>query len=312
MKKTPDEQIAEKFPPLSYEEDRAKRGHMTLVEETRRQLAEGVCYRECLYTRGDGTEVAVYLAVIEPDAPVQLAVSAAPLRTVKPVREHARSFENAFGVPVYFAMNAGFFHFFRGGDLTPYGIQIMRGVEMALPALQDKDSPWYSHNFLAVDREGKAFVSNSDEFYRSLRGKLSYAVGGGFRLIRDGRICLCHDQQGGEYNHAPRTVVGFAEDGTIILLCADGRSKRSGGLCYGDIVEIYLQQGKKLREVLNLDGGGSTTVVVREEDGTFAVKNVPSGPQFPISYRKYGLERPEPQGDGQERSVADAVLIIPK
>ena len=212
---------------------------------------------------------------------------------------------------VYIAQ-CSYFHFFRGGDFTPYGIQVVNGVELALPAMQDKDKPWYSHNFLAVDRSGRAFICNSNEYKTTWREKLAYAVGGGFRLIRDGKIHLHCDQLGGEYGYAPRTAVAIAEDGTVILLCADGRAKRSAGLCYGDMIEIFLQLGMPIRELLNLDGGGSTTVVLREEDGVYRVQNVPSGPQFPVSYEKYGLTRGEPEGTSQARSVADAVLIIPK
>ena len=67
-----------------------------------------------------------------------------------------------------------------------------------------------------------------------------------------------------------------------------------------------------VKYLMNCDGGGSTTVVLREEDGSFGIHNVPSGPPLPISYSKYGLKRPEPCGDEQARAVADAVLIIEK
>lgn len=313
MGKSMDELILDGYPLLDYAEDRALRGSMSFVEETqRRELAEGAVYRECLYRRGDGTDVWTYWVTIAPDAPVQLAVAAAPLRTAKPVKRHAEDFERDFETPVLFAMNASFFHFFRNGDLTPFGIQVVRGVEMSLPAMHEKGEPRYCHNFLAVDREGKAFVCNSDEFYKTWRGKLSYAVGGGFRLMRDGKIYIHADQLGGEFAYAPRTVVGFAADGTTVLMCADGRTKRSGGLCYGDIVEMYLQLGLDIREILNMDGGGSTTVVLRDEDGVHRVYNRPSGPQLPFSYAKYGMTREEPQGGELARSVADTILVIPK
>lgn len=313
MKKSLDEVILEQFPLIDYDQDRADSGSVCLVEETeRRLLAEGVEYRKCLYRRGDGKDVWVYLTIIAPDAPVQLAVAAAPLRTAKTVLDHATSFEKTFQTPVLFAMNASFFHFFQDGDLTPYGIQVVRGVELALPALLEKKAPWYSHNFLAVDRQGRAFVCDSDEYYSTWQGKLSYAVGGGFRLIRDGRICLHSDQLGGKVNCAPRTVVGMAADGTMILMCCDGRTKRSAGFSYGDIVELYLQLGYDITQLLNMDGGGSTTVVLRDDDGVHRVQNVPSGPKLPISYARYGIPRTEPVADEQARPVADAILVIPK
>ncbi len=301
--------ILDEYPLDDYEAERAEYGYMSLVKETeRRTLYPGVEFCERLYTRGDGVEVWVYLTTVAPDAKAQLAVSASPIRTVKFVKQHAAEFEAAFDKKVLYAMNASFFHYFNDGDLTPYGIQIMNGVEMSLPVSgENKKKPWYSHNFLAVDKEGKAFVCSSDEFYEKWRGKLAFAVGGGLRLIRDGKICLHHDPE-----YGPRTTVGFADDGTIILMCVDGRSERSGGISYADTIDIYTHLGYEIRELLNLDGGGSTTVVLREEDGTFGVRNVPSGPPLPISYSKYGITRGEPRGEEQARAVADTVLIIEK
>jgi len=301
----------QQFPLEDYASDRAACGHMALLRQTEcRQLAEGVVYRECLYRRGDGADVWVYLTTISPNAPVQLAVAAAPLRTAKPVPSHARDFEKHFGIPVLYAMNASFFHFFNQGDLTPYGIQVVRGVEMARPGLLN-EKPWYETNFLAVDRNGRAFISSAAEYDRSLRGTLEYAVGGGMRLIREGKICLYQDPLGEKYATAPRTAVGFDADGNTILLCADGRSKRSVGLSFGDLIEIYQQQGT-ITELLNLDGGGSTTVVLRDADGVHRIRNVPSGPAYPLSKARYGIEKKEPAGEEQVRPVADAVLIIPK
>ncbi len=307
MKKTMDEIILAEYPLDNYAAERAQYGKMRFVrEERRRELAKGVLWRECLYRRGDGVDVWVYLTTIAPDAKAQLAVSASPLRTLKFVKQHASEFEAAYNKKVLYAMNASFFHYFNDGDLTPYGIQIMNGVEMALPVSgENKAKPWYSHNFLAVDKEGHAFVCNSDEFYEKWRGKLAFAVGGGLRLIREGKICLHHDPE-----YGPRTCVGFAKDGTAILLCADGRAKRSGGISYADTIDIYTNLGYEIEELLNLDGGGSTTVVLRDEDGVHRVENVPSGPPLPISYSKYGITRGEPRGEEQARAVADAVLIL--
>lgn len=306
-----DKIIAKQFPPLDYEADRATHGHMEPVRLVRsRTLAEGVSWQEWLYRRGDGADVWVYLTKIAAHAPVQLAVAAAPLWTSKRVTTHAKDFEEFFGIPVLYAMNASFFHFFNNGDLTPYGIQVVRGVEMARPGIV-KDKPWYGFNFLAVDKEGKAFISNAEAYNAHLRGKLEYAVGGGMRLIREEKVYLYEDPLGKGFMPAPRTAVGFDTEGNTILLCADGRSKRSAGLTLTDIIDIYRQQGR-ITELLNLDGGGSTTVVLKDEAGNFRVENVPSGTALPVNNVRYDIEKKEPQGDEMVRAVADAVLIIPK
>ena len=289
------EQILELFPLISYEEERAQVGYMTLEREVeRRELAKGVTYIKRRYLRGDGRGVDVYLAAVAPDAQAQLAVSACPLRTIKYVKQHAADFDGK----VLFAMNASYFHFFNNGDHTPYSIQVMHGVTMAEPG---KDKPQYSHFFLAVDKQGKPFISNAQEYYERWQGKLSYAVGGGIQVIKDGEIRLHSNNVSG-----PRTAVGIAKDGTAVLLCCDGRSQVSAGLSMADLIDIYTHLEWEISDLLNLDGGGSTTVVLPDEQGGFYVDNVPSGP--PAA----DLPQVEPHGDTQARPVADAVLIVAK
>ena len=90
--------MLENFPLEDYQENRKQYGHMQFVRQAFcREIAPGVKYEECLYRRGDGVEVWVYLVHLPKDAPVQLAVAAAPLRMAKPVKRHAQEFEQFFG-----------------------------------------------------------------------------------------------------------------------------------------------------------------------------------------------------------------------
>ena len=287
------EQILELFPLVSYKEDREINGPITFLQETEhRILADGVIYSKNLYRRGNGADVWIYITKIAPGAKVKSIVSACPKYTAKLVIDHAKDYQGK----VLYAMNASYFHFFNNGDLTPYGIQITEGEVHAKPG---KDKPQFSTNFFAVTKEGKPIISNADEYYAHLEGKLDYAVGGGLVLIQNGTITLHKDT-----SIAPRTAVAIAKDGTVIFLCADGRSKISAGLTFGDLIDIYLHLGHDIQDLLNLDGGGSTTVVLREADHTFSVHNVPSGPPTPTQ------PAVEPFGDTQARPVADAILII--
>ena len=288
------EQILEMFPLVSYEEDRAREGYISLAEEAEvRTLAEGVTYKKCLYRRGDGRDVWVYLAEVAADAQAEIAVSACPLKTIKPVTEHAADWEG----DVLFAMNASFFHFFNNGDKTPYGIQVVRGVTMAEPG---RDKAQYSTFFFAVTKEGKPILTDADSYYAHWKGKLQYAVGGGVMLIRNGKICL-HQSEGLH----PRTAVGVTEDDRVILMCCDGRSEKSAGLSWADMIDLYLGLGYRIKDMLCLDGGGSTTVVLKEADGSFAVTNEPSGPPNPDWSAGAG-----PMAN--VRPVADAILIVGK
>ena len=294
------QEILEMYPLVSYEEERARNGHVALLSEENTEVIEGLTYSRRRYRIADGRETDVYLMILRPDAAAQLATSVCPLRTIKRVKDHAIDFDRK----VLFAMNAGFFHFFNNGDLTPYGIQVMHGVVMAEPG---RDKVQYSTNWVGVLKDGTPVISDVDGYNDTYRGKLDYAVGGGLVLIKDGEIRLHNDPE-----IDPRTAVAIAADGTVILLNADGRATRSAGLTYADMIEIYTSLGFKIRDLLNLDGGGSTTVVLREANGEYAVKNNASGPPLPISYSKYGVKRPQPCGEEQARAVADCLLIIEK
>ena len=63
----------------------------------------------------------------------------------------------------------------------------------------------------------------------------------------------------------PRTVIGQRADGTVIFLCVDGRQAGSLGATYGDTIDIMVEYGAV--NACNLDGGSSTVMLLRDENG---------------------------------------------
>lgn len=59
-----------------------------------------------------------------------------------------------------------------------------------------------------------------------------------------------------------RTAVGIRPDGTVLLLVVDGRTKQSEGMTLDELAATLHWLG--CRDALNLDGGGSTTLYLRE------------------------------------------------
>ncbi len=86
----------------------------------------------------------------------------------------------------------------------------------------------------------------------------------------------------------PRTAVGRKADGTVLLVVADGRNREAAGLSMRELQQVMAALG--CVDAINLDGGGSTTMVVHGE-----VVNHPS------DNRKF-----DPAG---ERPVANAILV---
>lgn len=59
----------------------------------------------------------------------------------------------------------------------------------------------------------------------------------------------------------PRTAVGRRPDGTVLLVVADGRDNQAAGLSMLELQQVMAALG--CADAINLDGGGSTTMVVR-------------------------------------------------
>lgn len=90
--------------------------------------------------------------------------------------------------------------------------------------------------------------------------------------------------------YAPRTAIGVREDGTIVLLVVDGRQTRAFGASMAELSLMGRWLG--LTDMLNLDGGGSSTMVWGR-----TLINFPSD--------GFGIVR-------LERPVANAVLVLPR
>ncbi|MDF6022815.1 phosphodiester glycosidase family protein [Streptomyces sp. JH34] len=110
------------------------------------------------------------------------------------------------------------------------------------------------------------------------------AVGGRELLVVDGEA-QNHDGEGNNTT-APRTAVGFSEDGrTMQVVTVDGRQTDSGGVTLTELGGMMRRAGSY--SALNLDGGGSSTLVAREPGSdTLRVENSPSD----------GSERTVPNG----------------
>jgi len=92
-------------------------------------------------------------------------------------------------------------------------------------------------------------------------------------------------------NRAPRTVIGRKTDGTVVMMVIDGRQS-SKGMYGADHTELAaVMKSYDCVEAYNLDGGGSSTLLIRS-GGELVVKNSPS--------------------DGRERTDANCLLIVVK
>lgn len=69
----------------------------------------------------------------------------------------------------------------------------------------------------------------------------------------------------------PRTAVAKRENGNIILFTVDGRAKESAGMSLEELQKTLRWLGAK--DIINLDGGGSTTMFIRGAAGNGVVNH---------------------------------------
>src|SRR5690554_643178 len=122
--------------------------------------------------------------------------------------------------------------------------------------------------------------------------------------VRDFNVIGGQSESNNTLRH-PRTGFGFKEDGTLVMFTVDGRQLDgaagivSQGVDLREFGQIMKQNG--IAEGYNLDGGGSTQLVMRV-DGQLQLINSPSeGPNFPNGHTYYR---------DQYRSVVNALLYV--
>ncbi len=125
--------------------------------------------------------------------------------------------------------------------------------------------------------------------YPVVKAKISLteAFSGGQFLVRGGE--LSGFLQDSVYGIHPRTMIGVSEDQLkIVLVVLDGRnSVLAVGMNYPDMQKIMKALGS--HDAINLDGGGSSTFIVRSND-QFQIRNMPS--------------------DGSERAIGPGLAVI--
>ena len=103
---------------------------------------------------------------------------------------------------------------------------------------------------------------------------IKFAIGAGTMLVKDGKKTeITHNVSGNN----PRTVFGTDKDGKkVYLITVDGRLAKSVGMTLSVLADFLIEYG--VYNAVNLDGGGSTTLVSKSlGNDKNEVVNLPSG-----------------------------------
>jgi len=115
-------------------------------------------------------------------------------------------------------------------------------------------------------------------------------IGGGPQLIKEGRVEITNTAEkilpGFVSDLHPRTAIAELKSGQVLLVTVDGRQEASIGMSLVMLADLMLEFGAS--DAINLDGGGSTAMVIKNK-----LVNKPS------------------DATG-ERPVSDAILLSPR
>ncbi|HEX4053491.1 MAG TPA: phosphodiester glycosidase family protein [Tepidisphaeraceae bacterium] len=184
------------------------------------------------------------------------------------------------------------------GRRVPYflgNLARVHGWAMSDGALYSANPYGRNSPSLVINDRGDVRIGRFDHLPTDARN----VVSGIAQIVTDGRNTAALDSDGGTFSKpAPRTAVGIDRQGkTLILFVADGeRPDYSVGITHHHMAQEMIRRAAW--DAIALDGGGSTTLVMRNSAGKAQVVNYPSdGNQFADNL-------------SVERSVANALGVV--
>lgn len=187
-------------------------------------------------------------------------------------------YENSDNHQVLAGVNGDFFNTTTG---VPNGILYKDGAMI-------KNYTGANANFFAILNDKTAVIGDNIKL-EEVRNDIQEGLGGGVRLVKGGILASQTDE-----SVNPRTCIGVNETGTkVIILEIDGRNYHySNGMTYEELGQCMLALGAY--DALNLDGGGSSTFFIRDNEntGNFILRNWPS------------------DNGGKERAVANGIIVV--
>ncbi len=191
-------------------------------------------------------------------------------------------------------VNGDFFEHFHGKDAEgKAALSQFKAATMAkVTGVAETDGVVWSKAgkdlpMLVIDARGRASIATGKDPPREAK----QAIAGHDTLVHGGKNVAPVSQRPGFIKGPhPRTAVGIKNHGnTLILVVVDGRKKGvATGMSLAELADVLVGQGAE--EAVNLDGGGSSVLAIRD----------PKTQQMVI------LNHPS---DGRERPVANSLGI---
>ncbi len=184
------------------------------------------------------------------------------------------------------AMNAGFFD---TGPGTCPPLDLVKADGEVLSYNRLTGGAQRSIGWDAERRTQVAWVAKDQDWPAVVDGLGAYPS-----LVTDGAVRLEPDRDSDFFDgRHPRTALGVRSDGTVLLVVVDGRTAAGVGMTLADLARHMVNLGAV--DAVNLDGGGSTTLWLRDQ----SINGV--------------VNHPSDNGaadHGGERAVSDVLLVF--
>lgn len=215
---------------------------------------EGMALKTVHFTNQEYFNSNQYMAVLEIPAKSGhgLALACEPKRT--------KTSEMAQKHHAIAAVNGSFFDMDKDNPICYLRID---GQELGVnePGKDTINRKYYQYGTLVID-SGRVQILHTDSnrmWERQLANQ---------NIMTAGPLLIYHGQNQPMRNDLSfvnkrhnRTAIGIRPDGTVLLFVVDGRTKSSAGMSLDELISTLRWLG--CHEALNLDGGGSTTLYVR-------------------------------------------------
>lgn len=185
----------------------------------------------------------------------------------------------------------------RKGDVLLPGAGVVvslteTGAEKLLSGLQSLQDGYYAVSDLSL----QVCLDGPEQIGKDIWSRVQWAWGGGLSMILDGVAMvdqgdmsqwfyregwmspLSRQTQESVYHKSvkhPRTSIGLAENGDLLLLVISGRSWRSTGANYEETIGITRKLYPDVKTLMNMDGGGSA-VLGLTQNGRFMELSCPA------------------------------------
>lgn len=155
-----------------------------------------------------------------------------------------------------------------GWTFTDSALKFPYAMQWSMNAIKDSiikhDLNYMDYNTSIITRPHEGILVSSLR-----KWKMKTAVGGGPVLLQAGEIKITNNEElkfaGKAINDKhPRTAMGYTKDSKLIILMIEGRNTVAHGATLGQEAQILKDLG--CWEALNLDGGGSSCMLVNGKE----------------------------------------------